>query len=167
MKNKILLLIALMLLVSCNSQKDQNEITNTVKALYEKSNAYGNLTFDTKVYSESLNKLLLRTREVEILDKESVLKSKYPTDKPLLIEGDIFTSLYEGHTSYKIKNIAVEKDKATVIVTFYNKDSNTNWEDTLVFIKENGWKMDNVHYAKKSSLTETLTAFIKSYETQK
>ena len=74
-------------------------------------------------------------------------ESDFPTDKPMMIEGDVFTSLYEGQDSVSIEEILMEGQVAHVKVMFQNTAYNHKWSDQIILIKENNtWKIDNVVY---------------------
>ncbi len=121
---------------------------------------YAQLGADTTLLSKQLSYLVARAKEVEELDLQRVRNSEYPTDKPLLIEGEIFTSVYEGYSSFKLDEMEVENNTAKAVVTFSNEGYNLNWSDTLMLINENGWKLDDVRYNKDGgSLKKTLKEF--------
>jgi hypothetical protein len=44
-------------------------------------------------------------------DIEKVKKSDHPDEKPMIFEGALFSSLYEGFTSYKIKSVTIHGKK--------------------------------------------------------
>ncbi len=115
--------------------------------------------------STELSVLLDKTiaKEKASADELKALKS---TDKPDLIEGDIFTSLYESYTSYRVGKSKVDGHKATVSVRFFNKlYDNTTWKDAVELVSEKGvWKIDDVHYRGKAaagkSTKEVLLRFL-------
>lgn len=67
-----------------------------------------------------------------------------PDEKPVFAEGDLFTSLFEGPTSYALK--ANEVDSTTipgtwrvpVHFTFTDKSTAQKWTDTVLVIMEGG-----------------------------
>jgi hypothetical protein len=93
---------------------------------------------------------------------------KNPDDKPPLIEGDLFSSLFEGPTSFEAGAATLKGATARVPVHFTYKDPGDpshpqKWTDTLVLVKENGkWLVDDVEYggtwdfASKGKLTDAL-----------
>ena len=126
---------------------------------------YAQLGADTSLLSKQLSHLIARAKEVEELDLERVRNSEYPTDKPLLIEGEIFTSIYEGYTSLKVEKVEVENTSARAVVNFTNEGYKLNWSDTLLLTNENGWKLDDVKYNKDGgNLQKTLTEFNSNYK---
>ena len=98
MRNISGIFILLLSLLSCK-EDHRKEIEKTITDIYgEKQSIYQNTHLDTK-YSRKLEELVKKSRETEKLDKEKIEKSNNPTDKPRLIEGEIFTSLEEGYSS--------------------------------------------------------------------
>jgi hypothetical protein len=120
---------------------------------------------DTTLLSKQLSHLVARAKEVEELDLQRVRNSEYPTDKPLLIEGEIFTSIYEGYSSFKLDKMEVENNTAKAVVVFLNEGYKLNWSDTLLLTNENGWKLNDVKYNKDGgSLQKALTEFNSNYK---
>lgn len=52
--------------------------------------------------------------------------------------------MYEGQTAFKILDVKENKDTAVVLIQFENGPFKQYWQDQLILVKENGWKMDNV-----------------------
>jgi hypothetical protein len=158
-------ILQLLFLNSCHSDKQEREISYTINTLYKKPNVYDQLGADTVLLSKKLSYLVARAKQVEALDRERVRNSEYATDKPLLIEGEIFTSIYEGHTSFKLRKVDIRCNKANAVVIFFNKGYKIEWCDTLLLVNENGWKLDDVKYNNHSGcLQKTLNDFNTSYE---
>jgi hypothetical protein len=69
---------------------------------------------------------------------------------PPLIEGDIFTSLFEGPTSWTVGTCAGDARTAQCPVTMIHQAAGqqpTQWRDTLVLVASaGGWKVDDVIY---------------------
>ena len=157
--------LLLVFLSSCKNNNAEKEITDTINAVYKKPNVYAQLGADTLLLSKQLSHLVARAKEVEDLDIKRVRNSEYPTDKPLLIEGEIFTSIYEGYTAIKVDEVEVEDNSARAIVNFTNDGYKLKWSDTLLLISENGWKLDDVKYNKDNgSLQKTLKEFNSNYK---
>jgi hypothetical protein len=133
-----------------NSIKTQKQdIEKTIKTLYSKELNYREI--DTTLISPTLISLFEKGNQKEMASAESIKNSDHPTDKPEIIEGDIFSSLYEGVTEVKIKDIAIADNQARVLVIFSNKHSNLTWEEELLMIKTNSWRLDNVIYNAKNN----------------
>jgi len=74
---------------------------------------------------------------------------EHPEDKPPWIEGDLFTSLWEGATSYSIGKARVGKTTAEVDVHLMSKDKDqtTEWIDTVELMKTNGrWVIRDIQF---------------------
>ena len=70
---------------------------------------------------------------------------------PPLIEGDIFTSLFEGANGFKIVSCEAEAKSGmcTVQFTYDNKNGKaaTQWNDRIYLVRESGgWTIDDVEY---------------------
>lgn len=92
--------------------------------------------------------------------------------EPPLFEGDVFSSLFEGATSYKVDTCTVEGPRAycDVDLTFVEEAGArpTRWSDKLVLIKRiGGWKVDDIRFggawdfAQHGSLRATLRDIIR------
>ncbi|QNK64657.1 DUF3828 domain-containing protein [Pedobacter sp. PAMC26386] len=167
MKTKILLssLIAFMLLLGCSNSKS-TDVTKVVHGFYKYyKGKYVNA--DKGLLSASLSDLIDKALVKESASAEK-MKAAKSTDKPDLLEGDIFTSLPEGYTGFNIGEIKKEGDKAIASVEFTNKDyKNTTWKDDVVLIKENGaWKIDNVNYKGETGAGKNTKDVLSSFSTQ-
>ncbi|MBU3714899.1 MAG: DUF3828 domain-containing protein [Ferruginibacter sp.] len=141
-----------------------NDANNTVDSFF---NAYKsdfrtvNKNLITKALSEKIDSAIAK----EKYDAKR-LKDLQSTDKPLMIEGDIFTSIYEGYTSFRIKQTKADGKKASVVVAFENKNYNFTWENEVILLLENNtWRIDDVLYTDKrgagKSTKDVLSAFLK------
>lgn len=157
--------VFLISLFACNDPQAETEIKNTIQSVYQKANVYEQLGADTTLLSKQLSGLIAKAKEVEKLDRIRVLKSEYPTDKPLLIEGEIFTSIYEGYSSFEVNEMVQNGKTAKAVVRFKNEEYHLTWPDTMLLIQENGWKLDDVRYGNSNgSLQKNLKDFISSYK---
>ena len=87
-------------------------------------------------------------------------------DSPPMIEGDLFTSNFEGATSYKIgtcKGDAKAGQCSVALVYSAGKDKPVAWTDTIyVVATPSGWKVDDIafgaswEFGNKGRLTKTL-----------
>lgn len=181
MKQLFFCLSIFLLFSSCKKNETKskisadNEITEKVKMLYTNYGKSSDAIYDRAIPKDLLSPELEKTFQEAIntskADIEKVKKSDHPTDKPLLMEGSIFTSLYEGYTSYKIKSIDVmESTKplgmaADVTVSLensnYPNEKDAKWVDTihLVNILDSGWRIDNVKF-NNGDLKSNLQSFI-------
>lgn len=130
-------------------KNEKQDIEKTIKMLYSKELDYREI--DTTLISPTLISLFEKGNQKEMASAESIKNSDHPTDKPDIIEGDIFSSLYEGVTDVKIKDIAISDDQARALVTFSNKHYNLTWEEELLMTKTNSWRLDNIIYNSKNN----------------
>ena len=67
-----------------------------------------------------------------------------------VLEGDVFTALFEGATSWKLGQCSgdARTQRCSVALSHAGaKDKPTNWSDTLVLVPgPGGWKLDDVVY---------------------
>ena len=155
------LLLFISIFLSCKNSSDDTAVRQTIESVYAKPDPYHNQALDTAVFSIALDSLVKAAKEVEKMDRERVLKSEYPTDKPKLIEGEIFAGLYEGYTSFTVEHVEIKESQAKAVLAFENKNYNTQWKDTLVLSREKGWKLNDVCYGKGGSFYALLGQFIK------
>jgi len=70
-------------------------------------------------------------------------------DAPPLIEGDIFSSLFEGPTAFKVGVCRGDDKTARCAIALTHQDPGqkpVSWIDTLVLVNQGGWKVDDIAY---------------------
>jgi len=91
---------------------------------------------------------------------------EHPDEKPPLVEGDLFSSLFEGVEVVTPVGTEVEGDSARVHLSmrFGQGDDATKWKDDALLAKDQGsWCIADIEYhgdwpfANKGKLSETLT----------
>lgn len=94
---------------------------------------------------------------------------QFPGDKPPWIEGDIFSSNFEGFTSFRVSASKAREAGRDVTLRFAYTDGKyrVKWSDTLVLRNEAGrWLVDDIHYrggfAFGSGFGRNLKASLKS-----
>lgn len=165
MKKSIYLhLLILVAIISCNPKgSDQKEIENKIVKLYSMKESIYEVAVDTSLFSTNLVDELNNLKRVRKMDEERIRKSEHPGDKPIMIEGSIFSSLMDGYTEYAIKEIAIEDSSAKVMVEFiYPSDPVEKWQDKVILLNENGWKIDNVIFSLEMTKDKNLKERIKS-----
>ena len=89
----------------------------------------------------------------------------HPDDKPPLVEGDLFSSLFEGPDSVSSAGAAVDEDSAEVSLLMRSGDGDkaTRWKDTVMLARKDGvWCIEDVQYhgnwpfANKGKLSDAL-----------
>lgn len=173
--------------IACNKTTppsvEKKLITEKVNQLYSqygKSNeAVYNQPISDDLFSPELKKVLETAINVSKTDIEKVKNSDHPDEKPLIFEGAIFSSLYEGYTHYTLQSIDIKNDTANVIITLEHVGETVDpkkeipmampkvvWNDKIHFVNiaNTGWRIDNITFDKKFSnskdLTTSLTDFI-------
>ena len=114
--------------------------------------------------SPALDKLLADGSAAEIKF------NKANKDSPPLIEGDLFTSMFEGATSYKVGACKLSGAQASCAVDLVyddKKDPPIRWTDTVTLTKTKaGWRVDDIgyggnwEYANKGRLSATVRQVI-------
>ncbi|MCA6482643.1 MAG: hypothetical protein ACOVOY_11005 [Sediminibacterium sp.] len=125
---------------------------DVIPKVFARPNPFRNDALEKEIFSAELSQLVRETKATEKLSRESILQSKTPTDKPLLIEGEVFTSLYEGYTTYNRSDTGYFDYKKSKIPAFFeNSHYKEKWVDTLVLSFDNDtWKFHDVIYGRKS-----------------
>jgi hypothetical protein len=104
------------------------------------------------------------------LDAQKRFAAAMKGEVPPLIDGDLFTSLYEGATSYTVRACKQMAAGANCIVALTYDDKSgkpTTWEDTAILRQEkDGWQVDDIQYGGKwafanaGTLKESLKAAV-------
>lgn len=105
----------------------------------------------------------------ELLEQGEAAERRFAAankDSPPLIEGDLFSSMFEGATSHKIGSCTQQGDTARCkaeLTYAEGGDKPIHWSDTLALVKtHDGWRVDDIYYggdwafANKGRMTETL-----------
>lgn len=104
----------------------------------------------------------------DALAGQQAYKARYPTDKPPMIDGDVFSSLFEGASSGTVEAVDVSADTATVRVKYVYSDPDTGkvmetWPDRFLLVREgSNWLIDDIEYlggwdfAPKGKLSQAL-----------
>jgi len=119
---------------------------------------------DPAFLSSGLKAALQATAEGERQSADRVKASDFPNDKPQILEGEIFSGLYEGFTSFEAGPENVKDGQATVEVRFRNEHYGVDWTDEVVLIEENGWKIDDVRYTGKKAGLLSLREVLQDFE---
>lgn len=123
------------------------EVVNTFLASYS-----GNFReADTSVFSVTLREAVASAMAIESKSRAAVLASDFPSDKPQLLEGEVFSGLYEGFTGFEVGDEEVTQGRAAVDVHFTNSHYATGWIDRVQLVYESGWKIDDVRYLDKKT----------------
>lgn len=89
-------------------------------------------------------------RVIEAAQREQAeFIKKNPDEKPPWIEGDLFSSLFEGPQEFSVGEAKIVDDRAEIPMSFrYSSDGQTTkWQDTVVLTKSGtGWLVADVAY---------------------
>lgn len=98
------------------------------------------------------------------------IKAAPPDEKPLLIEGDIFTGNYEGATEVAYGELAVSGSSARIVNTLLYTDARfakahkfraVAWQDTLqLHLVDDRWLVADIIFPGERSLMADLHAYI-------
>jgi len=73
-----------------------------------------------------------------------------PNEVPPLVESDLFSSLFEGASGFKIDSCEIQEKKGPCLVQFSRNDADKkvmSWQDRVHLVSEpNGWMIDDVEY---------------------
>jgi hypothetical protein len=96
---------------------------------------------------------LLSARLSGLIGKAAAADARFHAkvkDAPPLIEGDLFSSLFEGFQSYRIGACTASPaaGRCTVQLHFQDRSQKaTDWNDEILFAKAQGqWKVDDIAY---------------------
>ncbi|MCT2564294.1 DUF3828 domain-containing protein [Chryseobacterium herbae] len=176
-KQLFLCLSGFLFLVSCKNNETHpsvsadTEITKKVNQLYteydgSKKSIY-NQSFSNSLFSPELKKTLEDAIHASEADIERVKKSDHPDEKPLLFEGAVFSSLYEGYTGYKIKSVKVDPSRTSANVAieleYTLSPPKIKWTDHVQLINSGqGWRIDNILFDSIGN-TKDLKASLKEF----
>jgi hypothetical protein len=163
MKRILALSFLLFGLMACNrSEESAKAVELKIHDLYSAQDYIYGEEVDSLLFSEDIVRRIWNVRETTEADRERISKSEYPTDKPLLLEGAVFSSLYDGFTSYSIAEVEMGEKTARVVVDFeYGSTPPERWKDTVLLVDENGWKVDNVRFDPKYGGAKDLKSKLK------
>lgn len=149
---------------------EKQQITEKINQLYSqygKSNeAVYNKPIADHLFSPELKKTLEDAINASKADIEKVKNSDHPDEKPLIFEGAMFSSLYEGYNGYSIKSINLHDKTAEALVQFeYNMVTpKVLWTDKIQLIySDKEWLIDNIVFdsiGSSKNLKTNLTDFI-------
>lgn len=94
--------------------------------------------------SESLGAALDRA-----VKEQAEFMRKFPDEKPPWIEGDLFSSLFEGPRQFSVGKAKVQGEMAEVPVecSYTEGGETTKWTDVLILSKSGeAWLIDDVRY---------------------
>ena len=93
--------------------------------------------------SDTLHALLA---SAERMRQDDILR--HPGAKPSFAEGDLFSSLFEGPSNFRVLDEQPgSPHRVNMILTYNWEGASTSWSDHVVLIQEDGrWVVDDVEY---------------------
>ena len=97
--------------------------------------------------------------------RQEQFKASHPDEKPPLVEGDLFSSVFEGPDSYSAAGSEVDGGHARVTMDLRHGEGTaaTSWQDTMLLDLDDGiWCIRDVEYggkwpfANRGRLSDTL-----------
>lgn len=91
----------------------------------------------------------LRTALDVAVKEQAEFMRKFPDEKPPWIEGDLFSSLFEGPRQYQVGKPRIQGEMAEVPVecAYTEGGETTKWTDMLILSKSgDSWLIDDVSY---------------------
>lgn len=151
---RVLLISSLLLitqsLYACH-KAGPDQTVNKFYGVYLKLHSFGIPTEQERAQyspylSPELSELLKRAKEAE-QEHEASTKG----EEPPLVEGDIFTSLFEGANSYSIASCESKDASGLCVVDFKylnpGDKSDFKWKDKVYLVRRNGsWAVDDIEY---------------------
>lgn len=150
------------------SAVDKDNIKRVVLAVYALDYRFQEKDLDVAEFlSPELLKLCVLVKAAEQQSAELT-----PTgEKPAIVEGEIFASLYEGYQDVKIIDLKKDGESCIATVEFshaYDASSPKEiWQDHLVLTLYKGeWKLDNVLYREGRNYPKDLKTYLRNFYTQ-
>ena len=84
--------------------------------------------------------------------KQEEFIKKHPDEKPPWIEGDLFTSSYEGATSFRVGKMRIKgaTREVDVLLHHVSESDKVKWTDTVILKRENKkWVIANIIFKGK------------------
>jgi hypothetical protein len=145
----------------------EDAVREAVLAFYQASRHGSHAGMSAQLVSEELHALLRLADAVESRSARAVAVSDFPTDKPLMLEGAIFTPYSEGYSRLiSIENIRKERNTYRADVRLiYESEEPLVWTDTAVVVLEDGrWKVDDVlFYYSATSETRSVKQNLRDF----
>jgi predicted lipoprotein len=161
-KASVLVLLLVLGLTSCKNENHKS-VENVVEAFYQNSTGKVFEEISTESFSKDLISHVVAAKNITKNDIERIKNSDSPTDKPLMIEGPVFTGGAEGHRTFKIIQIDIKNNTASVQVEFSNEAYKIVWKDTVLLVKESGWKIDNVIFGDNNSANKDAKGLLSGF----
>ncbi|HNX59177.1 MAG TPA: hypothetical protein PKK43_08750 [Spirochaetota bacterium] len=150
------------MITSCGAGKDETVIRSTLESFF--ADYHGDFRkIEGKYLSADLRAKISAYMERENREAEKIARSDSPTDKPDMFDSDIFNASGDEFSSYEIQRVTVKNRRAEVRVRYVVKavrkdDHDIFWTDTVIFVREGGWRIDDVFYGGLNGRPEATTS---------
>ena len=149
--NLFLLALITVAFFSCKNDSNKTDIESKINQLYAKQESIYGKEPDANLFSKPIVESLKNVQNITKADAERIKNSNSPSDKPVMLEGSVFTSMYDGFAKYTIGEITVTENATEAAVSFEsNGTPKETWTDKVLLVNENGWKIDNVVFTGKN-----------------
>jgi len=95
-KKLIFFFFAISIIISCKNNHEDKEIRDLIDHIYSEANPFRNHELTNNVYSEKLDSLILKAKEIEKLSIKSIPEEDRNKIKPNSIEREIFCKSSRG-----------------------------------------------------------------------
>ncbi|KAF1038575.1 MAG: hypothetical protein GAK35_03757 [Herbaspirillum frisingense] len=170
-------LTAALALGGCNNfsgeEQRQADVIGSFYRIHIKNNAPGLPSAEELKQYQPLVSRALYTLLTQAEAADARYHAVAGTQAPPIVEGDLFTSLYEGATSFSVKSCDTDDVRSSCQVSFqYKKDgAQEAWNDKILLVREDDqWRIDDIEFigndqsSQREYLTDTLTDAIKEAE---
>ncbi|WP_294284101.1 hypothetical protein [uncultured Chryseobacterium sp.] len=175
---KLFIYLSLFLVIFGCKKKDSGlqaqgpnaEVTRVLEKFYEQYGQSSEVLYNEPIaqnlFTPQIRKEIEEIVDASKEDMERIKKSAHPDDKPLLLEGSVFTSLYEGYTKYEIRSIETRAIKPNVqtadaVIEFENTAVAPKivWKENVHLINPSGagWEIDNITFDKIAQVKDLKT----------
>lgn len=149
------LVLSLVVLAACGKPAPQGPGPEvTVKGFYDTYLAVRPMGVPEEIQLSKLRPYLTPALIALLRDAdaaETTYRKKTNNEQPPLVEGDLFTSMFEGASSFVVLPAEVKDDRAACKVQFTYKDPNPKytvvWKDEIFLVKgPSGWLIDDIEF---------------------
>ncbi len=104
--------------------------------------------------SGSLRQLMAKARA----EQARCIKA-FKDEKPPWIEGDLFTSNFEGFTTFRVNSADARSTRLTLEFAYVAKGQTFAWRDDVEMVREGGaWKLNDIFFRHSAQPSQSLRA---------
>src|SRR5262245_36759621 len=84
---------------------------------------------------------------VAALDYQEAWEKRHPEDRPPFVDGEYFSSLFEGHEYFKVSRVTASSKTEWKVQVHFRYET-VEWDDTVLVVAERGrYRIDDVLYS--------------------